>query len=107
MLWVVVWQEEGAVCVECLAVFSLPFPFLFPTVYQCLLSPGCGGSQLVCQVLPAIGAVSILQLAANSGGSGTQPALSDTVVKLLRATDSINKGSCLGACHFSKLSLSK
>ena len=35
----------------------------------CLSSLLHGGSWLVCQVLPAIGAVSILELAANSGGS--------------------------------------
>ena len=47
-------------------------PLLFSTVYQCdgcLPSRGRGVSQLGCQVLPAIGAVSILELAANSGSS--------------------------------------
>ena len=51
---------------------SLPPPSLLSTVYQCdgcLSSHGCGGSWLGCQVLPAIGAVSILELAANSGSS--------------------------------------
>ena len=65
-----VWQEEGAFCVECLAVFpSLP---LLSTVYQCdrcLSSRGRGGSWLVCQFLPAFSAVCILELAANSGSS--------------------------------------
>ena len=68
-----VWLEVGALCVERLAAFapSLPHPLL-STVYQCdgcLSSCGCEGSCLVCQVLPAIGAVSILELAANSGSS--------------------------------------
>ena len=48
---------------------SLPSP-LFSTVYQCdgyLSSLVCGGSWLGCEVLPAINAVSILELAANSG----------------------------------------
>ena len=56
-----------------LAVFVpfLPHPLL-STVYQCegcLFSQGRGGSWLGCQVLPAIGAVSILELTANSGSS--------------------------------------
>ena len=77
-----VWREIGALCVECLAVFcSLPSPPLcFSTVYQCegcLSYQGRGGSWLGCQVLPAISAVSIWELAANSGSSrkfwGTQP----------------------------------
>ena len=68
-----VWQEVGALCVERLAVFvpSLPPPLL-STVYQCdgcLSYQGRGGSWLGCQVLPAISAVSILELAANSGSS--------------------------------------
>ena len=45
---------------------------LISTVYQCegcLSSQGHGGSWLVCQVLPAISAVSISELAANSGSS--------------------------------------
>ena len=45
---------------------------LLSTVYQCdecLSSQGRGGSWLGCQVLPAIGAVSILELAASSGSS--------------------------------------
>jgi len=68
-----VWQEKGALCVECLAVFvpSHPHPLL-STVYECggcLSSRGCGGSWLGCQVLPASGAVSFLKLAANNGSS--------------------------------------
>ena len=50
---------------------SLPHPLL-SNVYQCdgrLSFRGCGGPWLGCQVLPAIGAVSILELAANSGSS--------------------------------------
>ena len=50
---------------------SLPH-FLLSTVYQCdgyLSYLGRGGSWLGCQVLPAISAVSILELAANSGSS--------------------------------------
>ena len=45
---------------------------LFSTVYQCdgcLSYRGHGSSWLACQVLPAISAVSILELAANSGSS--------------------------------------
>ena len=66
-------QEVGALCVERLAVFvpSLPHPLL-STVYQCdgcLSYLGRGGSWLACQVLPAISAVSILELDANSAGS--------------------------------------
>ena len=66
-------REVGALCVERLAVFvpSLPHPLLF-TVYQCdrcLSYLGRGGSWLGCQVLPAISAVSILELVANSGSS--------------------------------------
>ena len=52
---------------------SLPPHPLLSTVYQCdgylFFSGGGGGSWLGCQVLPAIGAVSILELAANSGSS--------------------------------------
>ena len=66
-------REAGAVCVERLAVFvpSLPHPLL-STVYQCdgcLSYLGRGGSWLGCQVWPAISAVSILELVANSGSS--------------------------------------
>ena len=59
--------EEGVCCVERLVVFPLPSDF-----YQCdrcLSSQERGGSWLGCQVLPAIIAVSILELAANSGNS--------------------------------------
>ena len=66
-------REVRAVCVERLAVFvpSLPHPLL-STVYQCdgcLSYLGRGGSWLGCQVWPAISAVSILELVANSGSS--------------------------------------
>ena len=66
-------REVGALCVERLAVFvpSLPHPLL-STVYQCdgcLSFLGRGGSWLGCRVLPAISAVSILELVANSGSS--------------------------------------
>ena len=52
--------------------FSPPFPPLLSTVCQfdrCLFSQGHAGSWLGCQVLPAIGAVSILELAADSRSS--------------------------------------
>ena len=69
---------------------SPPPPSLLSTVYQCdrCLSPhGRGGSWLGCQVLPAIGAVSILELAAKSGSSrmsqATQPPQSDKVVYII------------------------
>ena len=66
-------REVGALFVEHLAVFvpSLPHPSL-STVYQCdgcLSYLGHGGSWLGCQVWPAISAVSILELVANSGSS--------------------------------------
>ena len=51
--------------------FSLPHPLL-STVYQCdgcLSYLGRGGSWLGFQVLPAISAVSVLELVANSGSS--------------------------------------
>ena len=68
-----VWREVGALCVERLAVFvpSLPtlcFPLCISVTGACF-SRGRGGSWLGCQVLPAIGVVSILELAANSGSS--------------------------------------
>ena len=71
--YLLVWREVGALCVECLAVFvpSLPtlcFPLCISVMGACF-SRGHGGSWLGCQVLPAIGAVSILELAANSGSS--------------------------------------
>ena len=55
-----------------ICTFSIPSPLLLSTVYQCdgcLYAWGHGGSWLGCQVLPAIGAVSTLELAANSGSS--------------------------------------
>ena len=68
-----VWREVGALCVERLAVFVPSLPTLcFPlciSVTGARFSQGHGGSWLGCQVLPAIGAVSILELAANSGSS--------------------------------------
>ena len=68
-----VWREIGALCVERLAVFVPSLPTLcFPlciSVTGAHSSRGRGGSWLGCQVLPAIGAVSILELAANSGSS--------------------------------------
>ena len=74
-----VWQEVGQLCVERLVVFvpSLPHPLL-STVYQCdgcLSYLGRGGSWLGCQVLPAISAVSILELAANSSRMSRVPNL--------------------------------
>ena len=67
-----VWWEEGAFCVECLAVF--PFLAPSPSTFHCLSVwqvPvwGIGGSWLGCQLLPVIGIVSILELAAYSGSS--------------------------------------
>jgi len=52
--------------------FFTSLPPLFSAVHQgdgCLSCWGHGGSWLCCQVLPAIGAVSILELAVNSGSS--------------------------------------
>ena len=68
-----VWREVGALCGERLAVLvpSLPtlcFPLCISVTGFCS-SRGRGGSWLGCQVLPVIGAVSILELAANSGSS--------------------------------------
>jgi len=60
-LWSVLW----------FFVSSVPHPLL-STVYQCDMRPSSqehGGSWLDCQVLPAIGAVSIMELAASSGSS--------------------------------------
>ena len=47
---------------------TLCFPLCISVTGACF-SRGHGGSWLGCQVLPAIGAVSILELAANSGSS--------------------------------------
>ena len=66
-----VWQEEGFILCGGFSSFFPPFPSLPSTVYQCdgcLSSWGC--LWLVCQVLSTIGAVSILELAANCGSSG-------------------------------------
>ena len=58
---------------ERLAVFVLSLPHsLLSTVYQCdgcLSYLGSGGSWLGWQILPAVSAVSILELVANSGSS--------------------------------------
>ena len=48
---------------------SPPFAFHCVSVDGCLSYLGHGSSWLGCQVLPAISAVSILELAANSGSS--------------------------------------
>ena len=85
--------EAGAVCVERLAVFvpSLPHPLL-STVYQCdgcLSYLGRGGSWLGCQVWPAISAVSILELVANSGSSRMSRAAN---LHSLRVTKLFNLG---------------
>ena len=53
-------------------IFPPHFPPLLSIVHQCvgsLSSRRRGGSWLSCQVLPAISAVSILEIAPNSGGS--------------------------------------
>ena len=88
-------REVGAVCVERLAVFvpSLPHPLL-STVYQCdgcLSYLGRGGSWLGCQVWPAISAVSILELVANSGSSRMSRAPN---LHSLRATKLFNITKC-------------
>ena len=106
-------REAGAVCVKRLAVFvpSLPHPLL-STVHQCdgcLSYLGRGGSWLGCQVWPAISAVSILELVANSGSSrmSREPNLHS-----LRATKLFNVCWCHGLAshqggifHFSKIQL--
>ena len=64
--------SRSIVCGEFSGFCSLPPHPLLSTVYQCdgcLFFSGAWGSWLGCQVLPAIGAVSILELAANSGSS--------------------------------------
>ena len=64
--------SRSIMCGAFSSFWSLPPPSLLSTVYQCdgcLSSRGCGDSWLGCQVLPAIGAVSILELAAHSGSS--------------------------------------
>ena len=71
--YLLVWWKVGALCVEHSAVFvpCLPHPLL-STMSQCdrcQSSRGRGGSWLGCHVLPAIGAVSNLELAASSGSS--------------------------------------
>ena len=67
-------QEEETFCVEHLAVPTpLYFPLLISMTGACLLG-SMGGSWLGSQVLPAIGAVSILELATNSGSSRTSQA---------------------------------
>ena len=67
--YVLVWQEEEALCVERLGPSS---PHVPSTDYQCdrcLSSQGCGVSWLGCQVLPAVSVVFILVLAANIGST--------------------------------------
>ena len=90
--YLLVGREVGALCVEHLAVFvpSLPHPLL-STVYQCdgcLSYLGRGGLWLGCQVWPAISAVSILELVANSGSSRMSRAPN---LHSLRATKLFNK----------------
>ena len=67
-----VWRKEGASCVEHLAAFPPTLFSVLSTVHGCdgfLSSRGRWDSWLGCQVLPAIGQVSILEVAANSGSS--------------------------------------
>ena len=99
-------REVGAVCVERLAVFvpSLPHPLL-STVYQCdgcLSYLGRGGSWLGCQVWPAISAVSILELVANSGSSRMSRAPNLHSLRAMKLftynIDHFNFTSC--ECHF-------
>ena len=75
MLWVVeligVMGRRSTLC-GAFSGFSPPSTLLLSTVYQCdgcLSSLAHGGSWQGCQVLPAIDAVSVLDLAANSGSS--------------------------------------
>ena len=73
MIWVIEQQEDGTFfCVLSVKwFFSLP---VLSTVYycgRCQSSQGHGVHWLGCQVLPAVGAVSILVLAANSESSRT------------------------------------
>ena len=89
------WQSQAFACwfLEpgnfCFSLLPSPFSFshLFISVMGASVLPqGPGGSWLVCQDLPATGAVSIQELAANSGSSCmdisvTQLPLSDAVVK--------------------------
>ena len=76
MLWVVELidvKERRSILSGVFSSLNPPFPLsLFSTIYQSngwLSSLECGGLWLGYQVLPAIGAVSILELAANSGSS--------------------------------------
>ena len=69
-----VWWEEGALCVEHLVVFLFPpFPILCSPLCISVMGACLPGWGLMAghgyQVLPAIGAVSMLELAAYSGGS--------------------------------------
>ena len=96
-----VWREVGALCVERLAVFlpSLPtlcFPLCISVTGACPFQ-GRGGSWLGCQVLPAIGAVSILELAANSGSSRMFRAPNLQRATMLFTTD---KNQFKIACYF-------
>ena len=65
--YLLVWREEGEFFYEAFSVFpSLYFTLFFGVMGACLIRRH-GGSRLACQVLPAIGAVSILELATSSG----------------------------------------
>lgn len=65
------WQEEGAFCVECIVFLPSPpyFPLCISVTGACLLGGVGAYIWLGCRVLPAIGTVSVLELAANSGSS--------------------------------------
>ena len=79
---------------------SFPHPSIFHSFQckGCLASWGWGGSWLGCQVLPAIGAVSILELVTNSGGSTMSQAPNlHTVTQLLTLHCSVSSGKKL---HF-------
>ena len=72
VLFIGVAGRRSSLCGNVSGISLPPSPSLLSTVYQCdgcLSSRGCGGSWLVCQVLPAIGAVSVVVLAAKSGSS--------------------------------------
>ena len=73
VLFIGVAGRRSSLCGNVNGFSLLPSPSLLSTVYQCdgcLSSQGwCGGSWLVCQVLPAIGAVSVVVRAAKSGSS--------------------------------------
>ena len=68
-----VWRQEGALCVALSGFLPLLLRLLPVSTFHCLSvcmsSQGCGGPWLSFQILPAISAVSILELPANSGSS--------------------------------------